>query len=258
MSNEVKPDWETLNAYVDGELSAAQTAEVESAVAKDPVVRAEVARIAGLKAALQQGPDLGGGTASKAAATGASTRTALVAACVALLIGISALLSWQGRGEDWAVWSFQQHQMLSARSFVVQEPAPTPVISTSGKAQLKTPDLSESGLFLVDLSIVSREGHEAVTLHYRGLRGCRLTFVAVTGDAEIEGKLSAAIGGAPIVVDRWSGPSFGYLLFASGMDRMRFAAIGAYLRQHMVPVNEPEEELRMALRESYEASAPCA
>jgi anti-sigma factor RsiW len=47
--------WQTLNAYVDGELSAAESAEVARALAEDPALVDQVASLTRLKAAVQDG-----------------------------------------------------------------------------------------------------------------------------------------------------------------------------------------------------------
>ncbi|MCH6588383.1 MAG: zf-HC2 domain-containing protein, partial [Proteobacteria bacterium] len=48
-----QPDWQTLSAYVDGELSAAEAAEVARALADDRTLAGRVASLTRLKATVQ-------------------------------------------------------------------------------------------------------------------------------------------------------------------------------------------------------------
>lgn len=50
----MKTDWGKLNAYVDGELDATGSADVAAAIAQHPVLAAQVATLAKLKAALRE------------------------------------------------------------------------------------------------------------------------------------------------------------------------------------------------------------
>ena len=51
--SEAWPTWETLNAYMDGELSTAEAAKVARAVAERPLLADQIAYLSRLKATVR-------------------------------------------------------------------------------------------------------------------------------------------------------------------------------------------------------------
>ena len=69
-----------------------------------------------------------------------------------------------------------------------------PVVSTRhSRLEFQAPDLSASRLYLVETRLAGSGAHQTVAMHYRGMRGCRLTVVAIeTAGTEPEPQRDAA------------------------------------------------------------------
>ncbi len=100
--------------------------------------------------------------------------------------------------------------------------------------------------------MLERDGRVRIALHYRGARGCRVTLIADRGPPAEPEDLSAFD-----LTHRWSTPATRYTLVADGMDRHRFAAIGAFA-EALSRTSEEAPSLRLALEERTAQAVPCA
>jgi anti-sigma factor RsiW len=263
-----RPDWQTLNAYVDGELSAAEAAEVARALADDRALAEQVASLSRLKASVQ---DLGEGI--EIALPGPRRRAwrpaALAASLVvALAIGLAAaLVPWPG--SDLPAWLAQARALHEAWNMAEDQAAAAPAaggvvlvalsqLGPEGYLKAYLPDLSSARLRLSHLEIVALPGARGEALHagYRGTRGCKVSLLMLADGAALPKELTRHDeGGLRTYAWRTGGP--GYLLVAEGMDEARLALIAETVHRATLEHSPFDVETRTALRESRARSKPC-
>lgn len=259
------PSWETLNAYVDGELDAEAAAAVAAAVASDPDIAAQVATLTRLKASAAASlpvvpqimpplPVLRGGRRSRPA-----TRIALAAALLLLVVGLgtAVLLSvWPARDETPAA-------LLAAAGLHrtwISGPAgaairPSPVATATTLTEI--PDLTAAGLTLSHVMPASvAEQGRSILLGFRGPRGCQVSlwigealpdFAAVPVRQQIDG-LSAYV---------WRVEHKGYALMTRDMDAQRFVTLASAVARITRERFQVDDLTRMALQQSADPALPC-
>lgn len=248
-------DWELINAYADGELPPAGMAEVRRRLAAEPALAASMAEVRSTKSRLAAlrpaaSPDL----PSPAPRAPRARRRIAAAACLAALVALGAAYQLLWRAPSWIESPAELHRILASKTYVLPERQALPVISTARIGDMRVFDLSSSRLFLVDVQSSRQAGRDVVAMHYRGLRGCRLTVVAVeamTGDPAALPVRHEGLGA------RWTAGPIHFYLLASGMDRNRFDAIATYARSESLRLND-DAELRVAMREATAQARPCA
>lgn len=255
------PSWETLNAYADGELSAAEAAAVARALADNREIAERVAALTRLKAAVAEGVE----TLDIALPSPKCRRWrpfALAASlAAAMVLGTIGLDRWQGAaGPAWMASAWEVHRAWAE--------APGPPASLDSGTVLAAfarlgpkayfPDLASAKLTLDRIGPLRLRGlaGEALHLAYRGTRGCRISLLVLSGAAALPVEMSVTkTGGAWSYA--WRSGTHGYLLLAEGMDGARLALIAESLR-HATLDNSPfGPEIRNALKESRKTSAPC-
>jgi anti-sigma factor RsiW len=245
-------DWELINAYADGELSAGEEAVVSRRLTEDAMLAAALAEIRTLKAALSQTrPAVEPVAAVRGRFTG---RRFVLAASLAAAVVLGAFYQLTGSGEDWRDAPAELHATLSAQTYVLPDGNALPVISTARIGSLKVFDLSSSRLSLVDVRTTRRDQREVVAMHYRGQRGCRLTVVALEalpGDPAVPPARHDGLSA------RWSVERAHFYLLANGMDRARFDAIAAYAKAQSQPPDR-RDSLELAVRSATEKAQPCS
>ncbi|WP_085906507.1 anti-sigma factor family protein [Kiloniella majae] len=264
------PDWETLNAFVDGELSPSQEAWVKSYAEKDPEISSEIARLTLLKNALavsvltnqsEQVSDINESRVLdyRKVVAGIS----ILAAVIVLFVMVSPLGYFSS--PDFEHWALDRHEDLSGQSFVVSELEYKPLIAAAVSGTLQAPDLTGSKLYLVDLSISTFDRDDAIVMHYRGLRGCRVSLL-VTALQDDQKRKNSGLPGLPsnfsetknLVTDFWKGKRFRFALLATGMEQERFDSIATYLKlqgERNLPSSDDEQ---YAMQQVYAQSTPCA
>jgi anti-sigma factor RsiW len=270
-----QPSWETLNAYVDGELPASEAAEVARALAQDRALADQVASLTRLKAATQDTVgSLGGAVEITLPAPEDRRRWPLAVAAslvLAVAIGLAAASfgSWQGaQPPAWVV----QARALHDSWVLAQDPEPRDVGSVVVVAQAKgaasgflkayLPDLSSARLTLTYLETVTlfQGGNlgKGAALHagYRGTRGCKVSLLVLPSGAALPRRLTRR-DDAALRAFAWRAGPLGYLLVAEGMDEERLALIAETVHLATLENSPFDTETRTALRESREHSQPC-
>jgi anti-sigma factor RsiW len=245
-------DWEMINAYADGELSAEDEDEVSRRLTRDAALAAALAEVRATKAALLLIRPAAEPAPTARGRFGA--RRLALAASLAAVVALGTLYQFGGAGEDWRDAPADLHAALSANTYVLPEGAALPVISTARIGDFEVFDLSSSRLTLVDVRTTRRDDRDVVAMHYRGRRGCRLTVVALEalpGDPSV---LPARHGGLGA---RWSVGRAHFYVLASGMDRDRFDAIVAYAKAESHRLDR-RDTLVLAMSDATERARPCA
>lgn len=258
-----RPDWATLNAYVDGELSAAQAATVARALAEDRALAREVATLSRLKAVVQDGAEAAD---VEVPAARPRRRAPAIAASVALLVVLGAALvfgPWQDtRRPAWLAAAWAAHAAWAE----AEPPAgPAPIgagalLATLARfgASAYLPDLEPGKLTLSRLAEVAlADGGRALLAGYRGTRGCRVSLL-ILERPEPFGQALARHAAGPATAYAWRTQKHGYVLLAEGMDSERLALLAETVRRASIEHRPFDAETRTALRESRRHSVPCA
>ena len=261
-----RPDWTVLNAYVDGELSPTEAAEVAKAVAEDRTLAAAAATLTRLKAAVQDSypvPEI----AVPEPPARRAPRVAL-AACMVVLLALGVAALWIPFGKDAApppwldtawtahtIWA-EEHTAQSAAG----EPGAGQVLAAFSRLGPKAylPDLTAAKLTLSRLApaLLAGPDLEAMHLGYTGTRGCRVSLFILAGGVGLPHVFSQ-FGDGPRQSYAWRSASHGYLLMADGMDRARLDLIARTLHEATRVHTPLDPEARTALSASRESSPPC-
>ncbi len=258
-----QPSWETLNAYVDGELPAAEAAAVARALAENGSLAGRVATLARLKATVEDSVEAV--DIALPAPRRRAWRPAALAASLALALAIGAALYL-------APWGGADHPALLAEAQTVHEAwagtdetAPAPIGAGIVLAALHNagpgaylPDLTAARLSLARIEPVTLPSQDGPALHigYRGTRGCRVSLLVVAGGAALPVAFTRYDDG-PARSYAWRTGTHGYLLTATGMDEARLALIARTVHRASLEHSPFDGETRSALAESRERSVPC-
>lgn len=252
-------DWRILNAFADGELADAEARRFEQRLTEEPELRSELGRVRDLKrklAAMRPLPE----TAIEpvAAAPRWHSRVAAAAAAVVAILALIVIAETQFMRDHstWLEHAVVLHGEQSQRAFVVDERHVVQTVSSGRSLEFRAPDLTESRLFLVEIASSLWNDRETITIHYRGLRGCRLTVAAIEAGAA-PGEMAGS-NGPDALMRTWTYDGFHFAVIADGMDVDRFARIADYVNAAVkVPVIE-DRRMRTAMAESYREARPCA
>ncbi len=252
MAKRSETDWETINAYADGELSAEDEEVVARRLTHDAALAAALVEVRATKVALslicpadEPAPTTHGGF---------WVRRLALAASLAAVVALGMLYQFGSASEDWRDAPASLHAALSANTYVLPEGGALPVISTARIGDIEVFDLSSSRLTLVDVRTTRRDDRDVVAMHYRGRRGCRLTAVAVEAVRGDPSPLPARHDGLGA---RWSVGRAHFYVLASGMDRDRFDAIVAYAKAESRRLDQ-RDTLVLAMQDATEQARPCA
>lgn len=292
-----KPSWRDLNAYADGELSAAQAAGVACAVAEDPDLAREVAALARLKATVQEegraqipagltelsgraeGPDA---TAQRRRGNGPRpvwrVLGGLAAALALVVLGAALLYSPEPQPERpaWLDFAQQLHEdwagTVGSGGGMVGPGEPTDQ-TTDSAGDLPTADhLLASLSRLGPAAMVPDLSSARLTVGYLrplssaygeglhvGYRGTRGCRVSliIMDGAGNLPETPTALGGGP-ERHAWRVGRLGYVLMASGMDPQHYAVILETVHRASRSAEPIGPETRTALRTSRSRARPCA
>ncbi len=265
-----QPDWQTLNAYVDGELSAAEAAEVARALADDRALAGRVASLTRLKATVQDMVQDMGEAAEITLPAPRHWRPAALAASLALALALglaASFVPWQG--SDRPAWVVQARASHEAWNMDEDRPGAAPVaggvvlaalgqLGPDGYLKAYLPDLSAARLTLTRLATVSLlDGRgEALQAGYRGTRGCKVSLLILADGTALPAALTRYDDRA-LRTYAWRTGGHGYLLVAEGMDEARLAMIAETVHRATLEHSPFDVETRTALRESRERSKAC-
>ncbi len=253
--------FETLNAYVDGELDTAAAAEVARAVAEDPALAREVAALSRLRLAVAESieaPPL-----SVPAPPSTTGRRIAIAASIALVAFIAASILVSNRvgnpGTDWLARAWQVHRGWSVEGVTAQT-RPTLLFAQYAEAVpgAYVPDLSASRLSLVYAAVAPFTGTRQVLLAgYRGTRGCKISLLVFPSPAGTLGDALTPFRDGNEEAYGWVAGPVGYVILSDGMDSGRFRLLAESVRRTSRQHLPFDKKTRIALRKSRDESAPC-
>lgn len=232
---EVEPDFETLSAYVDGELDAADAARIAALAASDPTVATRIAKLHQLRASISA---LAGAEVVMATPVGHALRgrfgalrwSAALAACVVLLVCAAAF--WLGtsemrRGEGGIVAALvETHDDWLA----------------TGRGQLAPAELAESqrSVLLAAAGLIQVHADPALEIGdvrvghfgYVGANGCRLSLfeLPVEEDRDLSDSLWASLESGLRLAD-WASETTHFVVVARDMNDQRFETVVGALRK---------------------------
>jgi anti-sigma factor RsiW len=256
-------DWETLNAYVDGELDAERAAEVARAAANEPGIARQLSTISQLKAATAASAEPMPAIDLPRRARPLWPRVAAGMAIV-MVGGLAALFALYpaSQEESWLVSARADHaewattgrigklEALNARTYLagLHRLGPAPYL----------PDLSSARLKRESVRYIPAGDRQAGALHagYVGTRGCRISlWVTVTEKSGFGPLTQHPSGSGPAY--SWHAGRLRYVLLSSGMDVNRFALIAEAAHRATGARSIPDDETRTALTRSRKTSPPC-
>lgn len=255
-----KITFEHLNAYVDGELSPAETAHIARAIADDPELANQVAALSRLRSAVAEGietPSL----AVPAKAQSGSWRTAIAATIAFLMfVGWSVLLAnLDGKsGTTWLQQAWKVHQGWSIDKPAGSIPAGLLLVNYAETvAGAYVPDLSSSRLSLVHAGIKDFSGQrKALLVGYRGTRGCKISLIALPSPGDLGEALRYYQEGRNEAY-AWRADQLGYIMLSDGMDTGRFKLLAESVRRTTLQRLPFDQKTHLALRKSRDQSKPC-
>lgn len=268
-------DWELLNAYVDGALAPAAAAEIAARISREPALAQRAAALTRMKAsaaaafeadgfvpALPDGVNAG---TDNVTTTWSRFRHAILAAAAAITLLVATAVTLLPRpGDDDPAWlvaaaAAAQHATMSAQT----APAAPTVSRIAALAGFHPyiPDLAAAQLHPVAAASFRFAGATlpGLALHFRGMRGCRVSYFAFTlpDGAAQPGEALDAVESAGVGGYGWRVGDIGYLLLARGMDPARLTTLArtihAASRQHR-PL---DDAARTLLAQSRAKSRAC-
>lgn len=257
------PSPEQLNAYVDGELPAAEMARVARAIADDRVIAERIALLSRLKAAVQEAA-VGEVAGVAAPAPPITLKPPVLATGVALalfLIGSILVHFWPSSGNPSVLaqaWSL--HTDWENNTGVPADP-PSAGLLLAALSELGpsavVPDLSAAKLTLRRATLYGDAGGRRL-LHagYGGTRGCQVSLFVT----EAAGGLPTAVtdyGRGPKQAYGWRSRGLGYLVLVRGMDPARLELIADAVHRAVREQVPLSPHSRNALARSRAESPPC-
>lgn len=242
-------DWDALNAYVDGELSPSEAAEIAARIAREPALAQQAATLARMKAAAAsvfeqeqsafELPDiLSGPAVGRAAQTAQSRRFVRLAAAAATLLILIALSGYflmdprsGGDAPPWLTRAAAVHEELAA--LAAGSNFELASLEAQAGFQPYVPDLTAARLRPVAAtSIPGGTAPVGIAVHFRGTRGCKLSYFAFAlpwDGGQLDETLSQLTAGS-ISGYGWRVGDIGYLLLAEGMDAPRLTVIAVSIQ----------------------------
>lgn len=260
-----RPNWEALNAYVDGELPPDEAAAVARALVEDRALAEQVAALAKLKAATHAGS---ANIAAPAFALPRRRRGTLVAAMAALaaMILVTVIAYQEVRpvaGSNWIAEAWQAHRNWVARDRAGSHATVDAGIVLARLNQLgvgaEAPDLSSAQLSIDYVGSFDLPGQAAggLQIGYVGTRGCHLSLIVFPSPPELGAEETELKDGAGRGYAWRVGP-LAYALLAVGMDDVHLALIARTFRHATMERQPLDAQAETALRQSRMVSRPCA
>lgn len=228
---ETYPDFESLSAYVDGELAPERAAEIADLAARDRSVAQQLARLHALKASVS---GLGGRTGPAPAPRevcgrlhGARVVAALAACLVMLAAGIAlfafAVFDGERRSPALVADAVALHDDWLKTGSGPLAPAAMP---PGQRASL----LAASGLIQVHHDAAARLGAFAASHSgFVGANGCRLSLFEVPV-SEADAAAEPMVGDDALHVASWQTADTRFIAIARDMNKTRFAVVTEALR----------------------------
>lgn len=251
--------WEKLNAYMDGELDSAEAAALAQAIAADPHLAAQLARLRRLKQATAQLSPNVSRRPDRRARVHPARRWAPAAVLFAFGFAILGWWYWPNLPqEDWLDQGLAAHRAwLEADSAQPQSGA---AFSTSARQWdfPDIPDLTPARLSLAYIRVhaMADERH-SLFLGYEGIHGCRVGLWIGEAAAELgEQPVEFTIG--ETVAYGWRHGPTAYAFLARGMARERMRALADGIAKLTQPATGMgEEQVRLVLHQAGQVHVPC-
>ncbi len=258
-------DWEELNAYVDGELDTHDSARVARSVATDPALAEQVAILTRLKAAAADSLEPVDLPAVKPTRRLRWYGAAAAAVVLMVAAGVGTYVATSPSQEDAGLL---QRAAAAHRTWIerdeaegVREVGAGVLLASLHRlgSEAHVPDLSASRLTISMVTTVPPSGADGPALHigYTGTRGCHISLWISPAGGTLGPRLVERRAG-PVRSFVWRAGSLAYVLINSGMDEGRFSLIATTVHRATLERLPLDAEMRMALRESREASLPCS
>lgn len=242
------PDWETLNAFADGELAPAEQRAMAQQLATSPEMAERLRGVVRLKQELQALP--AGDTAPSLPSLAAPSRprwqrAAAIAAALVIAAAVAStpiLLRRDASGSFLAASLAAHEQFASAPTqsgAAIAPAAASPVASELARLGLQPVWRASSAAGQVRIGFV-------------GARGCR---VSLHIRPQVEPALAPEHANATLA--SWSAGGRSYLLIATGMPTARFAMIADFIKALTSEPANKVEPLRTALQSSWRSAQPC-
>jgi hypothetical protein len=237
-------DWEQVNAYHDGALSASEMRALETRLAAEPALAAaleDVRRVSrGLALMRPVLDDQDATPQTSAANSNRHPRPWLWGGAVAAAVALAMVF---GSGFVASPTAFDIHSELAAQTYDLGSGDLRPV---AGGGLAGVPDLEGANL----TAVASRVAKQGDIMHYAGQNGCRLTYLR-GGFALPEGKSTSE----KQIASWGSRDQQRHIIVATGMDRTRFDAIARYLR--LETRERASESVMAALSKTVRSARPC-
>ena len=242
-----RSDWETLNAFADGELAPAEQRAMAERLATSSETAEALRGIVRLKQELQALP---AGNAPPLPSFRTSSRphwrqVAAIAAVLAIATGFALIpmLLRQEASESFLTTSLTAHEQFAA---MPSQPAAT---IAPAAASAITNELARLGLLPV---WQATSAADQVRVGFVGLRGCRLS-LHISPHAE-----PALPSDQPArTLAGWNAAGHGYLLIASEMPPARFEMVAGFLKALTSEPADKVAPLRTALQNDWRSAQPC-
>lgn len=266
-----RPDWPTLNAYVDGELDARTAGAVAEAAGSDSAVADQIACLYQLKGVMPAVPppapaDLGELLPKpRRRSVGSVAGIVAAAAVVILVIGV-ALFQVVGTTPEGSA-RLPEQAVAAARTlhmdWLATDNGPNagapPSLVLAAMSQFNQPpvipDLTSSKLTIERVTVTDQRDGQVLQVGYRGNHDCHLSlFIFAKGDLPV--RMVREDRGTERAYG-WQVADLGYLLFAVGMDSARYDLIAHKVEEATRSGTPFDEKTRQALAESKAKSASC-
>ncbi|MEN8108164.1 MAG: hypothetical protein ABFS22_09175 [Pseudomonadota bacterium] len=256
--------WDALNAYVDGELSPVDAAEIAKAVAEDSDLAARVARLSTLKAAFYSlrpvdRPAIELDSSSK-------QRTWLPwVASLAVFTLLGAILGGVMLARDQAISPAEiaraeavHHEWLTSTKRFENEDQSEVLDVSMEILQLDAyvPDLSNVNLVYDGIRKISIRSGEGLHIGYRGPHGCMVSLVVFHDPRDLSANIKALDRGDRIVYG-WRVHQTGFYLLASRMDPNRLSEIAKVVYRITQTKSPLDAQSILALNKAKASSQPC-
>lgn len=255
-------DWKTLNAYVDGELAPAAMARVAEALADDPGLAQQMAKLRRLKSAVfQSRPPACPPISLEPRRAG---RRTLVAAALLLIALFGSLLS--GLLPEPGTTPDQLEQVVAAHQ-AWRDAGTSADLSSSGsllKSSLEQlqldayiPDLSPAGLRYHGIRRIAAASGRGLHVGYRGSHGCQVSLIVFPGAGKLSGELKTFEHAAGRIYG-WQVRSNTFYLLAPRMDPRRLRQVAAAVHRMTRAHTPMDRGTTLALNQARTQAPPCA
>lgn len=258
----IRPDFEEICAYVDGELDAVAAARIALAAARDGAVAAQIAQLTELKsllpAAVLDGKAANFELDAPTQRGGSSRHIGAIAASLlvlGILVGGAAFApSISTSGPSEYEIALARHHDWALRGDVPSTTDDPATRTAAIEQRFVAPDLSAAQLSLRVAETFERGAGVVRHFGYVGTRGCKLSLFVMFDGSSFSPEAQNPSGPRRAA---WSNDGVGFLAIADGMDERHFETIVAVLRDfsiERVPIAQPSVDQLVASRSR---SKPC-